>query len=295
MKKEKNSKIGYTAALLSAICFGSSGLFVKYVYNTGLTAGEMLILQYLLAIVILWGGSFLYFRKKIFVSKRIFYKLVVLGVFGNTFMTLFYYKSFRYLDVAIATILLFTYPIIVSIYSIIFTDKKINRATIICLLSAFLGSFLVLNLINYEDTVSMVGIFFGLLGAVFYAFMNIYSESFLEDVEPFIVTTYVNTFSLITLLSLYQPFHLISSPPAVETWVVIVILAMVAGVLPVFLLYTGIKNIGAVKASIIANFEIPVSALLSYFIYHEVLNALQIIGMVLVIISIMILQKKEQK
>ena len=295
MHQSKNNKLGYTAAILSAICFGSSGLFVKYAYTAGLEAGEMLILQYLLAIVLLWGGSLVYFRKKILIGKQLLIKLLILGVLGNTFMTLFYYKSFKYLDVAVATILLFTYPIIVSIYSLIFTDKKINKPTIVSLIVAFIGSFLVLNLIEFDQTVSLVGLLFGLLGALFYAFMNIYSESFLDDVEPFIVTTYVNTFSLITLLVIYHPFHLVTSPPASKTWIVIVILALMAGVLPVVLLYTGIKNIGAVKASIIANFEIPVSAILSYFIYHETLTITQIAGMFLVILSIIFLQKNSKK
>ena len=295
MQQSKNNKLGYTAAILSAICFGSSGLFVKYAYGVGLKAGEMLILQYLLAIVLLWGGSLAYFRQKLLIGKQLLIKLLILGVLGNTFMTLFYYKSFKFLDVAVATILLFTYPIIVSIYSLIFTDKEINKPTILSLITAFIGSFLVLNLIKFDQKVSLIGVLFGLLGAVFYAFMNIYSESFLDDAEPFVVTTYVNTFSLLTLLIIYHPFHLIASPPGSETWSVIVILALVAGVLPVVLLYTGIKNIGAVKASIIANFEIPVSAILSYFIYNETLTILQIAGMFLVILSIIILQKNNNK
>lgn len=295
MQQSKNNKLGYTAAILSAICFGSSGLFVKYAYGVGLKAGEMLILQYLLAIVLLWGGSLAYFRQKLLIGKQLLIKLLILGVLGNTFMTLFYYKSFKFLDVAVATILLFTYPIIVSIYSLIFTDKEINKPTILSLITAFIGSFLVLNLIKFDQKVSLIGVLFGLLGAVFYAFMNIYSESFLDDAEPFVVTTYVNTFSLLTLLIIYHPFHLIASPPGSETWSVIVILALVAGVLPVVLLYTGIKNIGAVKASIIANFEIPVSAILSYYIYNETLTILQIAGMFLVILSIIILQKNNKK
>ena len=71
-------------------------------------------------------------------------------------------------------------------------------------------------------------------------------------------------------------------------------LSLISGVLPVALLYTGIKNIGAVKSSIIANFEIPVSAILSYFFYNEKLNKFQIIGMFLVLTGIIILQNKKK-
>ena len=291
---KKNNKIGYIAAILSAVCFGSSGLFVKYIYRFGLSAGEMLILQYLIAVVVLWLGAYYIYGAKIIISSNLLKKVLILGVFGNTFMTLFYYKSFMFLDVAVATILLFTYPILVTIYSFVFGKEKVDKFILISLLIAFTGSFLVLDLFNFNSTVTTIGVIFGVLGAIFYAFMNIYSESFLDKIEPIILTAYVNTFSLITLIIYYRPFHLFNQSLEIKAWLGILMLALIAGVLPVALLYTGIKNIGAVKASIIANFEIPVSAVLSYFIYNERLNSFQIIGMFLVLIGIIILQNKKK-
>ena len=293
-KKFKNPKIGYLAAILSAVCFGTSGLFVKYVYRFGLTAGEMLILQYLIAVIVLWSFSYYIYRDKIYISKKLLKKVFILGVFGNTFMTLFYYKSFMYLDVAIATILLFTYPILVTIYSFVFGKDKVDKFILTSLFIAFTGSVLVLDLFNYNSSVAITGVIFGVLGAIFYAFMNVYSESFLDQIEPIILTSYVNTFSLLVLIVYYRPFHLIYSPPETGAWASILMLALIAGVLPVALLYTGIKYIGAIKTSIIANFEIPVSAILSYFIYNETLNLLQIVGMVFVLIGIIILQNKNK-
>ena len=291
---KKNNKIGYIAAVLSAICFGSAGLFVKYIYSFGLSAGEMLILQYLIAVVVLWIGSYYIYGSRIIISSKLLKKVLILGVFGNTFMTLFYYKSFMFLDVAVATILLFTYPILVTIYSFVFGNEKFDKIILFSLIIAFAGSFLVLDLFNYNSNVESLGVIFGILGAVFYAFMNVYSESFLDKIEPIILTAYVNTFSLITLIIYYRPFHLFNYSLETKAWLGILMLAIIAGVLPVALLYTGIKNIGAVKASIIANFEIPVSAILSYLVYNERLNFFQMIGMFLVLIGIIILQNKDK-
>ena len=291
--KEKNSKLGYIAAILSAICFGSSGLFVKALYNFDMSAAEILILQYLIAVIILWAISYYFYKDKIFISKKLMKKVFILGVFGNTFMTLFYYKSFIYLDVAVATILLFTYPIMVTIYSFIFKEEKGDIFIIMSLFIAFIGSFLVLDLFNYNSSVALTGIILGILGALFYAFMNVYSETFLDQIEPIVLTSYINSFSLISLIIYYHPFELIYSPPPSGAWTAIIMLAVIAGVLPVALLYTAIKNIGAVKASIIANFEIPVSAILSYFIYNEKLNNFQILGMFLVIIGIVVLENNK--
>ena len=146
---KKNNKIGYIAAVLSAICFGSSGLFVKYIYSFGLSAGEMLILQYLIAVFILWVAAYYIYGAKIIIASSLLKKVFIIGVFGNTFMTLFYYKSFMFLDVAVATILLFTYPILVTIYSFILGQSKVDIFIIVSLFVAFTGGFLVLDHFNY--------------------------------------------------------------------------------------------------------------------------------------------------
>lgn len=162
--------------------------------------------------------------------------------------------------------------------------------TFIAMVSGFLGSFLILNLLNYNQAVSLIGVFYGLLAALFYSFMHIYAESFLDKIEPLIMTAYVNSFSLMALLIYYRPVYMLKEPPDARIWWAIIALSILAGVLPVALLYTGIKNIGAVKSSIIANFEIPVAALLSYVIYGEKLTLLQMVGMVLVLFGIYFLQ-----
>lgn len=156
--------------------------------------------------------------------------------------------------------------------------------TFIAMVSGFLGSFLILNLLNYNQAVSLIGVFYGLLAALFYSFMHIYAESFLDKIDPLIMTAYM------ALLIYYRPVYMLKEPPNARIWWAIIALSILAGVLPVALLYTGIKNICAVKSSIIANFEIPVAALLSYVIYGEKLTLLQMVGMVLVLFGIYFLQ-----
>lgn len=252
-----------------------------------------MILQYLIAIIVLWSFSYYIYRDRIFISGYLFKKVLILGVFANTLMTLFYYKSFMYLDVAIATILLFTYPIFVTIYLFLFGSLKMDKSIFLSLFVAFAGSFMVLDLFNYHSEIEVTGIILGISGAIFYAFINIYSESFLDQIEPMVLTSYVNTFSLISLMIYYRPFHLLTQPPELKAFFAIFILALISGILPVTLLYVGIKNIGAVKTSIIANLEIPVSAILSYFIYNERLNIFQINGILLILLAIIILQNKK--
>lgn len=47
-------KKGYIYAILSAVLFGSAGLFVKMSFNTGLSSTSLLIHQYTLAIILMF-------------------------------------------------------------------------------------------------------------------------------------------------------------------------------------------------------------------------------------------------
>ena len=64
--------------------------------------------------------------------------LVVLGLVGNTLMTLFYYKAFEYLPVAIVTMLVYTSPIIIALYTWLFRNGRLGIRKVVAIGIAFL-------------------------------------------------------------------------------------------------------------------------------------------------------------
>nr|WP_279232903.1 DMT family transporter [Haloimpatiens lingqiaonensis] len=277
-------------SVISAVLFGSAGLFIKYAYSTGLESVSLLTIQYIFAIIIMFTLIMIKNKNQVKVNKKTLINLAIMGVVGNTFMTVFYYKAFEYLPVPLVTILLYTYPVMVFFYSTIFKKEKVTLKKSLAVALAFFGCILTLELLGGEIQYSIKGIMYGILCAVFYAFMNIFTENKLENVPPLTINAYSTLFSLMALL-IYKPLtYSILSSLSVKGISSIIILAVFCEVIPLTLLYAAISYIGALKVSIIANLEVPSAVLMAFLFLGETVSVTQAIGIVLVIVATVLIK-----
>ena len=277
---------GYIYSIVSAILFGSAGLLVKLAYVGGIDSISLLTMQYIIAVPLMFLIMYIYNKKSFKVTKKQLLRLAVLGIVGNTFMTVFYYISFNYLPIQMVAILLYTYPIMVFIYSTIFKKHSLNATKIFAVFLAFFGCILTLDILSGGFKYSIKGVGFALICAMFYAFMNIYSEEKLQDLSPLAINAYSTLFSLIILMIYKFPMFVFSGNITKELLLYTAILAIFCEIIPLTLLYAAIKHIGSLKVSIIGNLEIPTAMLVSFFILHEQIASMQIIGTGLVICAI---------
>lgn len=266
-------------------------MFVKLAYAAGLDSIELLTMQYIIAVTVMFCMALLYNRKILILQVKTKIRLAVLGIIGNTLMTVFYYKAFQYLPVAMVAMLLYTYPLMVFIYTVIFERVRINLRKAGALALAVIGCFLTLNISGSGFKYSLYGIMYGVLCAVFYAFMNIYSEKCLSGVNSLAINAYSTLFSLISLLIYRFPYFLFENRLSTKSFLYIFILATFCEIIPLTFLYASIKSIGALKVSIISNLEIPTAMLLSFFVMKEPITLYQTAGTVMIVYAVYIIRK----
>lgn len=284
-------KRGYVYSILSAILFGSAGLVVKLAFLEGIDPVSLLTVQYIIAVTLMFAIILIFSPSSLKIRGRDICHLAVLGIIGNTFMTVFYYKAYRYLPMAMVTILLYTYPIMVFLYTFLFKKARIKLNKILALVLAFTGCILALNILNSGMSYSKIGILYGLLSALFYCFMNIYSENHMYNIEALTINAYSTFFSLIALLIYRFPFFLFKEHLSFGLLSYTAILAVFCEIIPLTLMYAAIKHIGSLKASIIGNIETPTAMLLSFFVLREQINFLQVIGAALVFYAVYMIRK----
>ncbi|AKN34235.1 membrane protein [Clostridium carboxidivorans P7] len=272
--------------------FGTAGIFVKLSLKIGLDSISLLTVQYIIAVFLMFTTAFITGKEKLNITKIQLIRLSILGVVGNTFMTIFYYKAFEYLPVAMVTMLLFTYPIMVLIYSIIFHKQNLDKRKILVIFMAFLGCLLTLNILVGNFKYSIKGVIFGLLSALFYAFMNLYTEKKLFELDSLSINAYSTLFSLISLLIYRWPTFLFKENIQINALIYVAILAIVCEVIPLTLLYGSIKYIGALKVSIISNLEIPTAMIVSSFILKEQVTYTQVIGALFIVYAVYLIRKE---
>lgn len=285
---------GFIFAIISALFFGSAGIFVKHGYNENFGPVDLLMLQYIIAIVILFVMCLIRYRKNMKLPKIMLKKLMVQGAIANTLMTVFFYTSFKYLDVAVTTMLLFTYPAMVALASFVLFKQKISKPKIISIIGTFLGCLLVLDIFSRGSNLNYLGVLFAMLSAIFYAFMNIYAEKIVEDVPGLVITFYTTLFSLIVLFifnfSFINKLMVVSKASVINAGC----LAFFCEIIPLTFLYEAIKRIGPISTSIISSLELPSSALVAFFFLNEKLSFIQIIGILLVIYCVIKLKSEHE-
>lgn len=282
-------KKGYIYSVASAALFGTAGLFVKMAQATGLDSVSLLTVQYMLAVTLMFAFALLKKPESLIVNGRQLFHLAVLGVIGNTFMTIFYYMAFEYLPVAMVTLLLYTYPVMVLVYTCIFENSSLTLKKAAAISFAFIGCIFALNITGGNFSYSIKGIIFGILSAVFYSFMNIYSEKKLFTVDSLAINAYSTLFSLIALCCYKFPGFVFTGGLSSNSLVYIAVLAVFCEILPLTLLYAAIKYIGSLKVSVINNLEIPTAIITAFIFLNEKIRLIQIFGSILIICAIFLI------
>ncbi|HYE11589.1 MAG TPA: DMT family transporter [Patescibacteria group bacterium] len=285
------NRIGYIYVLLAAFFFALIAVIGKTVMNTGINIFDLLILQNTAAILFMLAYFAVVDIKKLYLDRTRLKTILIQGLVGSAGTTILFYLALQRMSAGIASMLLFTHPVLVCLYFMATKTKKITITSNLALLAAFLGSIMVVNVFNIDVTKTpLAGLGFGIMSSAAYAFYNIYADVKLKDFEP-LVTTFYTTITLLAVTLILRPgFFRFEFAMTTELLLYVCELAVVSGILPVIFLYKGINRVGADRASIVATSELPITILMSFFVLGERMGPVQLAGILLIMCSIAILQ-----
>lgn len=290
--KQTNYLWGYTQAALSAIGFGTMGVIGVMAYQEGFSTSDLLswrfgIASIILIFISLYRGLF----KDLSPKKTII--CLLMGIIGYTGMTLLFFNSIKYIEVGLATVLLYTYPIFVLAISR-FTDKnQINLHQLFLIILAFIGLFFAIDFSS--GNINWIGITLGISTAIWYSIYLKIGEKIIKDIDPIFVSTFVSIGAFLSyfFIAIYSGGLII--PSSKIGWISVLTLAIFSTVFAIILLFQSIEKIGAVKASLISNLE-PVTAIILGLIFlSETLSISQFFGMGMILMSITLLITANKK
>lgn len=201
------------------------------------------------------------------------------------------YLAIARLPVAVAILLLFTSPIMVVLWTALTTRHMPSRSILAAILLLIVGVVLVSKVLESNlSEFNGFGILVGLSSAVFFTAYNLQSERVGRSDESLGVM--LKTFAIGSLFWFaYQvtqgvPMTLLEPE---NVWKVIYI-GIAGNLLPYSLFFWGIQRIQAERAVIIATLEPVIASTLAWLWFGQTLTSLQLIGSVLLIISVTVLQ-----
>ena len=278
-------KIAPAFVTVAAVLWGVLVIFIKNLSSAGLDSKEIVALRVYGASLVLCIGLLLYNKKLLKIRLKDCWCFVGTGVVSIVFFSYCYFKNVTVSSVAVSSILMYTSPIWVTLLSRPIFGEKIGKRKLVALGMAFAGCALVSGITGGVGQVSMEGLLLGLGSGIGYGLYSIFGRIALEKgYHPMTVSAYTFFFACVGVLPFIKPAVILekmSVAPGLWGWAFCMVFFSTC---MSFTLYTvGLKFMEAGRAAVLATLEPIVTSLVGVLVYHEVLSALMVLGIVLVL------------
>ena len=279
-----NSFKGYSLGVIAAASYGTNPLFALPLLGAGIDAFSVLFLRYLFAIPML--ALMMVVRGRGFgLRKRQVLPLVVLGLL-MAFSSLTLYVSYAYIGAAIASTLLFIYPILVTVIMAVCFHERVTWLTVLCIVLATTG----IGLLYRGDDGAVLnpyGLLLVFLSALSYAiYLVTVNRGELKEIPTLKLTLYVIIFGLFLFAFRFQisTFTILCDNPLL--WVSAFCMALFPTAVSLICTSSAIQKIGSTPVAILGAVEPVTAVAIAILIFNEQLTPRLAIGMLLVIISV---------
>jgi drug/metabolite transporter (DMT)-like permease len=295
MSKKGISFIGFLVTFVGAILFSTKAIIVKKAFaDTGIDALTLLTLRMVFSLPFFLVAAYMISSKtgNVKITRKQWLQLLVLGISGYYLSAYFDFTGLQYISAGLERLILFLYPTFVLIINRIFFRQVITRTQLLALFLTYAG----IAIAYYNEMQIDTGnpnFFWGsmLIFACSVTYAIYISGS--GKVIPFIGAAKFAAYSmLIATAVLFLHFILRGDYSGVSEakgmWTYGLLIAIIATVIPTFMLSAGLSKIGSNNVAIISGIG-PVSTILqAHWVLGEKIHTGQIVGTIMVIAGVLL-------
>jgi len=291
---------GYFFIAAATFCWGAAATFGKAIFNGSLFAGHSLISPVLLtqtrttfSVLVLVPILLLRFGRRIFfIPRRDLLLCALVGTLGVACSNYFYYLAVQKSTVALAITVQYIAPVWVLLYMVGRGRERATPQKAAAVLVAVIGTGLAIGVFQSGVKFSLLAVAAGLVASFGYSFYNIAGPGLVARNHPFTVMFYILLGSALMWQFVDPPWRLAAQHYSGSQWAFLFAFACFSMVLPYMLYLSGLKYLDPTRAVITSCLE-PVFAILFAWIFvHEALRALQVAGIVAVLIATVMVQRR---
>jgi drug/metabolite transporter (DMT)-like permease len=273
--------LGILLVALAAVAFSQITMFSKLAYLAGSTPVTLVWLRFV-AFVGVIGLVLLGRRQSFRLPARNLRGSAVLA-FGMFLMSVGYLSSVAYIDVSLAVILLYSFPLMVGLLSALAGRERITLVKALCLILAFAG--LVWAVGPGFERLDWRGV--GLaLGAAFGLTITItWGGAYLEGVEPLVVNVWANLWMLAVMSAYVLGFGDLVLPQSATGWIG---LCGATGcyIFAIVVLFVAMRWVTPAQTAVTLNIEPIFSIAAAVLVLHETVTWGQACGIAIMLIAI---------
>lgn len=290
-------KKGAFLIVAASAMWGSVSIFLTLLADSGISRIQIIWLRSWSAALLLFAICALRNSRQLHVRAGDWWIFAGNGVIAMSLFSLCYWKAMSMVGVAVSAILIYTAPIFSLPLSRLLFGERISRRCLIALCLSIVGIALVSDIGSGTNSISIFGIFYGLLGGFFYATQAIFGKLAVARHYSSITVTAWSTLAsgiVLTLPALLGglPVTLFST---LRYPLILVAMSIVCTVIPCNLFITGLESISPGRASMLTACEPCVALLIGCLFFRETLKPISLAGILLIIASVFIITSEQQR
>jgi drug/metabolite transporter (DMT)-like permease len=295
--KVKISLVGFVVTFIGAVLFSTKAVIVKKAFaDIKVDAVSLLAVRMLFSLPFYLAIGFYKTNQQqnVKLTAKQWWFLLLLGLMGYYLSSFLDFVGLQYISAGLERLILFLYPTITVLITTLFFKQKISPIQKWALALTYLGiAIAFFGEIKIDGTNPNFYLGSGLifLCAITYGFFVAGSGQLIPQIGATKFTAYAMTVACVAVLLHYffnGNFIILQSRNDTFWWYGI-LLAVVATVIPTFLISAGLKKMGSSNVAIISSVG-PVSTIIqAHFILGEQIFTAQIIGTVLVIAGVVMI------
>ena len=285
--------------IVSGICFGSAGIFVRKL-SENMNSTSIISSRILIAILLLGLWIAVRYPMNFRIKLKDSWIFVGAGVLGTLGLNLCYNFSINELSLSLAAVLIALAPIFVMIFAFFMFHEAITVKKVISIILALVGCVLTSGILENNASMhwSWIGILVGSASAGFYALYSIFSKIGMKKSYPALTITF---YSMLAITVVLLPFtqwdnmaHYIAANPLRNT-LFMVMHSLCTAVCPYAFYTVALDHMEAGKASILCSCE-PVAAMVfGLFFFGEIPTVLSVTGLIIVLLALAMLVLSDKR
>jgi len=290
VQQAHSTRKGYLFVVCAALLWAGSGTAARFLFRSGVTPFQLVQLRTTIAAVLLFFGLFLFRKHLLRIDRRDIPYFILLGSILAAVQFTYLYTISR-IPVAVAILIQYQSPVLIALHARMVRKKRLSPVALLAITGAVAGCYLMVGAYNVAlFSLNRTGLFSGLASSAVFAWYAIKSEDGMSRYSAWTLLFYALLIAAIIWNVLQPPFGSFGGGYESGLWGYILYIAVFGTALPFGLYNLGIASIKAVHANVTATLEPVFAGLMAYALLDEALEAWQLLGAALVILSIIMLQ-----
>lgn len=270
----RSDTAGLVLVAVSAVSFGSLGIFGKLASRHAISLPTLLGLRFGVAALALWALAIWRGEVRALGARRTA-GVLLMGLF-YVLQAAAFFSSLRTVPAAITSILLYVYPVLVTLLARVVVQEPLTPMRLLALALACIGVLLVVGP-SPTGHLDLGGVLLGLVSAVVYSTYILTGGVLLRDIPALYATAIISSVGGVCYLGFGAATGQLHAPGGAG-WGIVTGIAIVPTLVAASAFLAGLSRVGPTRASIVSTLEPATTALLAALVLGEDLSASRLLG-----------------